>query len=168
MRRFRLLQIALLVMCCGMTLAGQKKPAEQRAQNANAEHNKTTARRVFEDLWSQGRVELVNTLYESNAIVHVGNRNIPLSEMVSEGKEWRSAFPDLVVRVNRITESGDMVDVNWTARGTNKGQAKGMPGKGKPATSQGTSKFRFDSAGKIAEVWVEWDENNVRRQAAGK
>jgi predicted ester cyclase len=88
--------------------------------------------------------------------------------MVSEGKEMRSAFPDLVVKPNEVTSKGEVVEVHWTAHGTNKGQGWRTPGKGKQATTHGVTRLRFDSAGKVAEAWVDWDENDVRRQVADK
>ncbi len=171
MPRLTLLKAALLVACCGLTMAGQKKPAQQTNaagsnQPANEEKIKNTARQAFEDLWGQGRAQ--PTMYESNAIVHWNGRNFRVEEMVSEGKEMRSAFPDLVVKPNQVTATGEMVEVQWTAHGTNKGQGWKTPGKGKQATTHGVTKLRFDSAGKIAEAWVDWDESDVRRQVADK
>jgi steroid delta-isomerase-like uncharacterized protein len=174
------LKCALLVVCLGLTMAGQKKPPQppppqqkqrgpsQTSQTADTEKNKATARRVFAELWSQGRADLVDSLYERNAVVHWANRDFRLEEMVSQGKELRAAFPDLAVHADRVTGNGETVEAAWSARGTNRGQGRGFPGKGKPAKTHGMSKFRFNSDGKIAEVWVEWDENDVRRQVAGK
>jgi len=167
MPRLTLLKTALLVVCCGLTMTGQKKPAEQKGnQPANEEKNKQTARLAFEDLWGQGRTQ--PTMYESNAIVHWNGRNFSVQQMVAEGKEMRSAFPDLVVQPNQVTATGEMVEVHFTAHGTNKGQGWKTSGKGKQATTHGVTKMRFDSAGKIAEAWVDWDENDVRRQVADK
>lgn len=159
--------ICVMALLCGGLLFAQRE-RNQPVEKDSVERNKATARRVFDDLWTGGRYELVNSMYESNAIVHFGNRDSPLSQVVSEGKEMRAAFPDLVVTANRITANGDMVEVAWSAHGTNRGQERGYAGKGKPAKTHGTSKFRFDSAGKIAEVWVDWNEEDVRRQVAGK
>src|SRR5215831_14419944 len=167
MPRLTLLKTALLVVCCGLAMTGQKKPAEQKPaaatnQPANDEKNKQTARLAFEDLWGQGRTQ--PTMYEPNAIVHWNGRNCSVPQMVAEGKEMRSAFPDLVVQPNQVAATGEMVEVHFTAHGTNKGQGWKTPGKGKQATTHGVTKMRFDSAGKIAEAWVDWDENDVRRQ----
>jgi hypothetical protein len=152
-------------------MSGQKKPAVQKPaaqtnQPANDEKNKNTARQAFEDLWGQGRPQ--PTMYEGNAIVHWGSRNFRVEDMASEGKEMRAAFPDLVVKPNQITTTGEVVEVHWTAHGTNKGQGWKTPGKGKQATTHGVTRLRFDSAGKIAEAWVDWDENDVRKQVADK
>jgi predicted ester cyclase len=166
MRKLTLIYV-MAVLCSGLVFA-QKKP-QQTPRNANsAENNKQTARRVFDDLWTGGRYELVNSMYEPNAMVHMGNESIPLNHAVADGKEWRSAFPDLVVRADQVTGNGDNVDVRWSAHGSNKGTGKGLPGKGKPASIHGSSKFRFDNQGRIAEVWVNWNEKDLRRQVSGK
>jgi len=166
MRKLTLIYV-MVVLCSGLVCAQKKKG--QETGNANSgENNKATARRVFDDLWTGGRYELVNSMYEPNAMVHLGNETIPLSQAVADGKEWRSAFPDLVVRANQVTGNGNNVDVRWSAHGSNKAPGKGLPGKGKPASIHGTSKFRFDNQGKIAEVWVNWNENDLRRQVSGK
>jgi len=155
----------MVVLCCGSGFAQRNK--NKATDRSSGENNKTTARRVFDDLFSRGRYELIDSMYEKNAIVHFGNHETRLDDAVSKGKEWRSAFPDLKVKADQVTANGDIVDVRWTAHGTNKGQGMGLPGRGKPAKTQGTSKFRF-SGGKIAEVWVDWNENEVRRQVGGK
>ena len=169
--------ICVMTLLCGGLLFAQhdkQKPANKASEGKGSvdknseERNKATARRVFDDLWTSGRTELISSMYESNAIVHIGNRSAPLSEVVSEGKEMRQAFPDLVVTAHRVSANGDMVDVAWSAHGTNRGHERGYPGKGKPAKTQGTSKFKFNGDGKIAEVWVDWNEQDVRRQVAGK
>jgi predicted ester cyclase len=153
------------VLCCGLGFAQRNK--NKATDRSSAEKNKTTARRVFDDLFSRGSYELIDSMYEKGAIVHFGNREARLDDAVSEGKEWRSAFPDLVVRAEQVTGNGDVVEVRWSAHGTNKGRGRGLPGKGKQAKTQGTSKFKFNGD-KIAEVWVDWNENEVRRQVGGK
>lgn len=165
MRKLTVIYV-MVVLCSGLVCA-QKKNAQETGRNSEVK-NKATARRVFDELWTGGRYELVNSMYEPNAMVHLGNESIPLSQAVADGKEWRSAFPDLVMRADQVTGNGNIVDVRWSAHGTNKGRGKGLPGAGKPAKTQGTSKFRFDTEGKIAEVWVSWNESDLRRQVSGK
>lgn len=148
----------IAVFCSGLVLAKGKG-----SDKSSEEKNKATARQVFDDLWTRGHYELIDSMYEKNCVVHYATGTVSLQQAVAGGKEWRSAFPDLVVKPNRVTGNGDMIVVNWTAHGTNRGQGHGLPGKGKPGTARGTSRFRFDN-GKIAEVWVTWTENDLRRQ----
>jgi predicted ester cyclase len=170
MRKLTLICI-MAVLCSGFAYAQKDKTKAnpQNPQNKGLEEkNKQTARRVFDDLWTNGRYELISSMYEPNAIVHMGNESVPLSQAVADGKEWRSAFPDLVMRANQITSDGNMVNVRFSGHGTNKGQGKGLPGKGKPGKVEGTSRFKFDNDGKIAEVWVNWNESDLRRQVSSK
>jgi len=155
----------MAVLCSGMLLAKGEK--NKGSDKASEEKNKETARKVFDDLFTGGRYEEINSMYESNAVVHMGGHTIPLSEAVSEGKQWRSAFPDAVMRANRITANGDTVEVHWSVQGHNKGRAQGLPGNGKEGKAQGDSRFRFTN-GKIAEVWVDWNEESLRHQVGGK
>jgi steroid delta-isomerase-like uncharacterized protein len=162
----KLSTLCLIAVCCTGLIAAtaqKKRPSERKS----TENNKAVARQVFDDLFSQGRYELINSMYEKNAVVHFGGRTASLDEAISEGKEWRSAFPDLVVKPDQVTEDGDTVMVRFSAHGTNKGKARGLPGKGKPARTQGSNKFKFNN-GKIAEIWVDWNEDEVRRQVSGK
>jgi predicted ester cyclase len=165
----KLTLICVMAVLCGGFVYAQKDKTKPNPPNKNQEEkNKQTARRVFDDLWTSGRYDLISSMYEGNAMVHMGNQTIPLSQAVADGKEWKTAFPDLVMRANQVSANGDIVDVRFSAHGTNKGQGKGLPGKGKRGQIQGTSKFKFDSEGKIAEVWVDWNENDLRRQVSGK
>ncbi|HEY6972416.1 MAG TPA: ester cyclase [Candidatus Angelobacter sp.] len=160
MRKLSLIFV-MAVLCSGLIFAKGEK------NKGSEEKNKETARKVFDDLFTGGHYEQINSMYEPNAVVHLGGRTISLSEAVSEGKGWKSAFPDAVMRAHRITGNGDNVEVHWSVEGTNKGTAEGLPGKGKKGKAQGSSRFRFTN-GKIAEVWVDWDEQNLRRQVGGK
>ena len=156
----------MAVLCSGLMFA--KGDKNKGSDKNSGEKNKATARRVFDDLWTRGRYELIDSMYEKNCVVHYATGPVSLDEAVAGGKEWRSAFPDLVVTPNQVTGNGDMIVVHWTARGTNKGQGQGLPGKGKRATAHGTGRFRFDNDGKIAEVWVDWNENDLRKQVGAK
>ena len=151
----------IVVLCSGLLFAKGNKntPSDKNSE----EKNKATARQVFDDLWTRGRYELLDSMYEKNCLVHYPTETMSLEQAVANGKEWRRAFPDLVARPNRVTGNGDMVVVDWTAQGTNKVQAHGLSGKGKQGTARGTSKFRFEN-GKIAEVWVTWSEEELRKQ----
>lgn len=149
--------LLFMIICGALTLAGaQKKPSNQRqlpqTQAASVEQNKAVARRVFDDLFTRGRYEQVNQVYDPNCIVHFGNRTERLNQAVEEGKGWRSAAPDLVMTADQVTANGDMVTVNWTARGTHTGQGHGLKPTGKRVQLRGTSRFRIAN-GKIVEAW---------------
>jgi len=153
MRKHKILYLLLFVCIAGLALA-QKKPREvqrQAPQGASVEQNKATARRVFEELFTQGRYGEVNQIYAQNCRFQFGGRSEGLSQAVAEGRGWKSAAPDLVMTANQITANGDEVTVNWTAHGTHTGQGHGLKPTGKHVNMRGRTTFRFAN-GKIVEA----------------
>src|SRR5262249_15075847 len=131
--KHKILYLLLFVCIAGLALA-QKKPREVQRQapaGASVEQNKATARRVFDELFTQGRFGEVNQIYAPNCKFQFGGRSEGLSQAVSEGRGWKSAAPDLVMTANQITANGEEVTVNWTARGTQTGQGHGLKPTGK-------------------------------------
>ncbi|HKF21709.1 MAG TPA: ester cyclase [Candidatus Angelobacter sp.] len=142
----------------------QAKPGIPAGNQASPEQHKVVVRRVFEELFSQGRYESINEIYLPNCQVHTRGRNQGLQEAVAEGKGWRNAAPNLVMTVNQISVQGDIVTVSWTARGTHTGRGNDLvKPTGKPILIHGTSRFRMAN-GKIAEVWNDYDRNEIYRQ----
>jgi len=127
-------------------------PPAQR--EASAEENKRVARRVFDDLFTQGRYGEIDQIYSRDCKVHFGGRTERLDDSVTEGKGWRSAAPDLVMTADQVTVNGDMVTVAWSARGTHTGQGHGLKPTGKRINMRGRSEFRVAN-GKIVEAWNE-------------
>ena len=158
----------LLVVCLGSSVLAQKKPRETERKapgqaNASAEQNKVTARRVFDELFTQGRFGEANQIYAPNCRVQFGGRSESLSQAINEARGWKSAAPDLVMTPNQITANGDVVTVNWTARGTHTGQGHGLKPTGKHVNMRGRSVFRFAN-GKIVEATTDEYQTELFRQ----
>jgi len=174
MREFKMICLATVV--CGvlvLTGAAQKKSqpgavqAPQASQRVpvqqNAERNKVPVRQLFEEMFSHGRFEMEGQVFEPNCKVHFGNRNLPLQEAVAEGKGWRSAAPDLLMKIDEITVRGNTVSVIWTATGTHTGEGHGLKPTGKKVFMQSRSTFRVEN-GKIAEAFNEEYRPKLFRQ----
>jgi predicted ester cyclase len=157
--------ICLMSVVCGglaLTSAAQKKsvPATVQAPPANArqqaeqqaEQNKVAVRQLFEEMFGHGRYELEGQVFDPNCKVHFGNRSIPLREAVAEGKGWRSAAPDLTMKIDQMTVRGNTVNVLWTATGTNTGEGHGLKPTGKHINMRSRSAFRLAN-GKIVEAF---------------
>jgi len=166
------------IVCGGLVLAtgeqtrpknqvpmpAQTKPGNPAQNQVSPEQHKVVVRRVFEELFSQGRYEAINEIYLPNCQVHTRGRNQGLQEAVAEGKGWRNAAPNLVMTPNQMSVQGDIVTVSWTARGTHTGRGNDLvKPTGKPILIHGTSRFRMVN-GKIAEVWNDYDRNEIYRQ----
>lgn len=66
------------------------------------------------------------------------------------------SFPDQHVTLHRVIAEGDYVAVLATYSGTQLGPLGDMPATGRFLESPFLAMFRID-AGRIAELWVEWD-----------
>jgi predicted ester cyclase len=171
MRRYKTFAL-MAIICGGLTLiCGEQKPTAQRqlppqrpqVNPRTTEENKVPVRRLFEEMFSQGRYELTDQVFARGCPVHFGGRGVGLQEAVAEGKGWRSAAPDLVMTVEQISVNGDMVNVVWRANGTHTGQANGLKPTGKRISMQGRSQFKVEN-GKIVEAWNEEYRPELFRQ----
>jgi steroid delta-isomerase-like uncharacterized protein len=70
-----------------------------------------------------------------------------------------AAVPDATQKVNMIFEAGDMVAVHATYSGTQSGQMGPFPPSNKSLEIPFIGLLRVQD-GKIAELWVEWDNLN--------
>lgn len=72
---------------------------------------------------------------------------------------FMTAFPDLVVRMDRLAENGSVI-YHWTLTGTNTGPG----GTGRSVRISGFENWRFDSDGLIAESKGHFDAADYQRQ----
>jgi steroid delta-isomerase-like uncharacterized protein len=131
-----------------------------------AEDNKAIARRVVEEVFSQGNLEAID---ECVAEGYVGHD--PVDQEDTRGREgvrdrvsvYRTAFPDLNVTLQECFGEGDLIATRWIARGTNDGELMGMAPTGRQVTMEGLSIDRFEG-GKIVETWDNWDALGMMQQ----
>ena len=74
-----------------------------------------------------------------------------------------AAVPDAVQETNMIFSSGDMVAIHETYTGTQTGQMGPFPPSGQQLRLPFIGLLRIED-GKIAEIWVEWDNLNALAQ----
>ena len=130
---------------------------------AGPAENKAVASRVLLEKMGQGRFDIQPELYGPGFVAHGFGRNYTLAEDEASARQLRAAFPDLVVKVDRIIAEGDMVALHWSSSGTNTVAVPGFPGQGKRATVDGISFFRF-ADGKIVEEWSTYDNLTILKQ----
>jgi steroid delta-isomerase-like uncharacterized protein len=131
-----------------------------------ARANIDASRRVIEEAFGQGNLEILDELCADDFVDHDpidGDRGL---DGVKESiKGYRDAFPDLGFTIDDIFAAGDKVVVRWTAQGTFENEFMGQQPtheKGDPVNGIGID--RFDENGKIAEVWGQWDVLTLMRQ----
>ena len=131
-----------------------------------SEQNKEIARRVLEELFSGGRLEIADELLAPEAIGH--DPALPEPTRGPEGLKaavtgYRTGFPDLTITIEAQIAEGDSVCTRWTAVGTNTGEFWGIAPTGKQATVTGTTVDRI-AGGKIVESWTNWDALGLMQQ----
>ena len=118
-----------------------------------SEQNKTIARKVFEDVQSQGNLAVVDEIVASDFVGHTFPTDIHGPEGAKQfDMMLRTAFPDIQVSVEDQIAEGDEVATRWTCRGTHKGEFQGLPPTGKKVTMRGITVFRIAN-GKLVEGW---------------
>lgn len=126
-----------------------------------------TARRFFDEIWSQGDLDLVDELV---APEYVGHPSGP--EQTVRGPEGvkayiaglRAGIPDLTVTVEDQLANQDTVATRWTAHGTHAGELMGVEATGRTATVTGITIQRFGPTGRIVEGWTNWDTLGMLQQ----
>ncbi|MEU4165789.1 ester cyclase [Streptomyces sp. NPDC026665] len=73
-----------------------------------------------------------------------------------EMEMWRGGF-DFTFTIDDQIAEGDRVCSRWTWSGTHTGDFMGIPASGKQVSMTGTTIFRCNEDGKIAEGWWEYD-----------
>ena len=119
--------------------------------------NAQIARGVFEELYGRGNLDYVDECFDGNYRGHdtlIGDFGI--DQLKQQAQMYRSAFPDLTIKVDDLVASAEKVLVRWTARGTHRGTFLGRAATGKRTQAEGITVFTFRN-GKIAEDWTQWD-----------
>ncbi|MGB8733819.1 MAG: ester cyclase, partial [Candidatus Sulfotelmatobacter sp.] len=81
-------------------------PASAAPPNA-LEKNKAVARRVFDEIFNQGRFEVADEIYATNFVNHGVHRDAGLKEDQDAARGWKLAFPDLKMTVLKEIAEGD-------------------------------------------------------------
>jgi steroid delta-isomerase-like uncharacterized protein len=123
-----------------------------------ADDNIATARRVLEDAFSEGRLEILDEVLAEDFVDHdpiMGDQDREAVKRTIAG--YRDAFPDLHFTVDDAFAAGDKVVLRWTGVGTFEKEFMGQQPTGEKGDPvMGISIDRFDGE-KIAESWVQWD-----------
>lgn len=129
-----------------------------------SDQNKALMRRGIEEVWSQGKFDILDELVASDFVGHMA----PVDNHGPEGvKQYfstlRAAFPDLHFTIEDQIAEGDRVATRWTARATHKGEFQGVPPTGRQGVVTGITISRV-ADGKVVEGWTNLDELGLLQQ----
>jgi steroid delta-isomerase-like uncharacterized protein len=132
----------------------------------STEENKAIVRRVNDEVWSEGHLDVIDELFADDFVATIVGA--PEQIRGPQGFRefvvmYRTAFPDLRLTVDEQFAEGETVVTRWTATGTNEGELMGMPATGKQATTAGININRV-SGGKLVEGWGLFDQLGLLQQ----
>ena len=131
-----------------------------------SESNKAIVRRLIEEVWNKGNMQVADELFAPNYTHH--DPSTPDVGRGSEGEKkrathYRAAFQDLRITVEEVLAEGETVTARWSCRGNHKGELNGIAPTGKQFSITGMTIARFAN-GKITEGWVNWDALGLMQQ----
>ena len=116
-----------------------------------ANQNKALMRRVYEEMWNQGKPA---------AAAEIFTRPAGVERFVSQFLE---SFPDLQHTVEEMIAEGDQVAVRFSAHGTHTGQWMQFLPTGRPIRYTGVTIARI-AENKIIEHYTWWDKAGLLEQ----
>ena len=83
--------------------------------------------------------------------------------ITAAAQRFMTAFPDMVVKMDRLEVDGSHIEYHWTLTGTNTGPG----GTGRPVRISGVEQWRIGADGLIEESKGQFDEADYQRQLSG-
>lgn len=126
--------------------------------------SKATAETYAQRIWDDKDLRAVDDLVHPKIIVHslLGDFHgtDPLKKVI---QVWLEGFPDLVVKNKTVICEGERVVIEWHAKGTHRGEFKGIKPTGKQVSYTGVTLYRVED-GKITEYAAYLDMQYLLQQ----
>ncbi|MFG1879082.1 ester cyclase [Sphaerisporangium sp. NPDC049003] len=136
----------------------------------STETNKAVARRFYEEVVSQGKLEVLDEIIaedgQDSATPTGGGLGAGRAGFVEHVTWLRSAVEGVTATVTDTVAEGDRVVVYWTIEGVQRGEVFGAPPSGRRFTGESISTIRFRD-GRIVEYAVLPDRLGILRQLTG-
>ena len=112
--------------------------------------------------WSGQDPEDLASFYAPNGslTVNAGTPSVGRAMIAATAKEYMSAFPNMVVKMDSVSQEGSHVTFHWTWTGTNTGPG----GTGKPVRISGYEQWTIGAERLIVESKGHFDEAEYQRQ----
>lgn len=133
----------------------------------NANEKKLFCRRLFEDVWNGGKIELLPDFHTPDFVMT--DPNVPITGKGLEAAKsylqmLKKAFPDLTLKIDEQIAEGDIVVTRMSVTGTHEGEFLGLPPTHTKASLPCIVIQRF-AGDKIAEAFGLWDALGFMRAA---
>jgi steroid delta-isomerase-like uncharacterized protein len=140
--------------------------AEETSSMDVAEQNKEIVTRYFEEVWNQGKLDVLDELLSPSYINH--SPGMPNPKPGAEGLKpivaaIRVGFPDLKYVIKNMVVSENQVAVHVLMTGTHTGDFFGIPPTGKKVEVSQMQIERIEN-GKMIEHWRVTDDLSMMKQ----
>jgi predicted ester cyclase len=147
----------LVLVCWGVALAGCA--SEKTAMDSSTLNQFATR---YTAAWCSQHAASVASFFEEQGSLKIndGAPAIGRPAITNSAQSFMTAFPDIVVKMDRLVVNGANTEYHWTLTGTNTGPG----GTGSFVRFSGFEEWRFGPDGLIAESLGHFDESDYRRQ----
>lgn len=110
---------------------------------------------------SQNAASVASFFAENGSLtINEGSPSVGRTAITAAAQEFMTAFPDMVVQMDKSTVDGNHATYHWTLLGTNTGSG----GTGNAVRISGYEEWRMSADGLIAESKGHFDEAEYERQ----
>jgi hypothetical protein len=121
------------------------------------DQSKRLVHRWFEEVWNQGRTEVIAELFAPECVLHEGSLEIRGPEEFERFHDGiREQFEDIRITPGVSLSENDLESIRWTVQCRDKAS-------GKSVTVTGISIVRVKN-GRFVEAWQNWDQAGVAAQ----
>ena len=133
--------------------------------NDTLDRNKAIYRRYIQQVFNEGRVDLLDELLAPSYVYHEAPPGtLPGAEGIRQVVSmFRAAFPDLEITIDDQIAEVDKVCSRATTRGTHQGEIFGIPATGNVVAMTGMTIVRIVE-GRITDSWVKNDVMGLMNQ----
>lgn len=146
-----------------LALLGASSCAKGTAPMNQAELNDFATR--YAAAWSGQSPQDLASFYAENGSLTVndGAPSVGRAAIAAKAKAFMTAFPDMVVKMDSVSQEGDHAAFHWTWTGTNTGPG----GTGKAVRISGYEEWTIGADRLIVESKGRFDEAEYQRQLGG-
>jgi steroid delta-isomerase-like uncharacterized protein len=127
------------------------------------EENKAIHRRVYEEIWNKGNLDVVDELFDDNYIYHLIPQPRGPEFYKAMYQDFAGAFSDFHCEIEDMIAEGDKVMVRTTITGTHAQEFLGVTPTGKHISVTEIAVVRIKD-GKIVEEWGSPDFFSMMQQ----
>lgn len=128
--------------------------------------NKAIARRLYEEVWNERKIEIIDKLLSPSHALHEPNAadsQIGPQAYKATVMRFLAGFPDLNFSIQDVISENNKLVVSWVLSGTHQGDFYGVAATNKKVSVEGITIHQIEN-GKILDSYASWDRLGLMRQ----